>query len=227
MDLKGRICVVTGGGRGIGRATAIALASAGAHVAICARTESQVADVAAALPGGPHLSAAVDVAVSDSVYAFARRVMGELGAPDVLVNNAGLIERGRLDEMEEAAWDRVVDVNLKGTYLTTRAFLAPMRARQRGRIICVSSISGRRGTARSVAYCAAKHGIIGFVRALAEEVRAEGIVVNAISPGSVETDMLPAEFKPGMPAEEVARTILWLAADAPATLTGATIDQFG
>src|SRR3989442_4098305 len=98
-----------------------------------------------------------------------------------------------------------------------------MRARKSGCIVCVSSIWGRRGTARSVAYCAAKPGVVGFVRALAEEVRDDGITVNAICPGSVDTQMLPPEFAPGIPPEEVARTILWLATEAPPSITGTCI----
>src|SRR5262249_49522217 len=151
----------------------------------------------------------------------------ELGPPDALVNNAGAILRARLHDTSEREWRAVIDGNLTSTYLVTRAFLAALRARRRGRIVCVSSIAGRQGTARSVAYCAGKHGVVGFVRALAEELREDGIQVNAVCPGSVETAMLPPEFAPGMPPEDIARTIVWLCGAAPDSLTGACIDQFG
>jgi len=221
------IAVVTGGGRGIGRATVRALAEAGVRVAFCARTEAEVRMVAREV-GNPHVGVwGVDVSRSEDVAEFARGVLEDVGVPDVIVNNAGAVVRARLEDTDESAWDLVQGVNLRGTYLVTRAFLRPMRARKSGRIICVSSIAGRQGTARSVAYCAAKHGVVGFVRALAEEVREDGITVNAVCPGSVETQMLPEEFAPGMPPEDVARTIVWLATEAPPSLTGTCIDQFG
>jgi len=221
------IAVVTGGGRGIGAATVRALAEVGIRVAFCARTESEVRAIAKQV-GEPHVGVwGVDVSSADDVDEWARGVLEDIGVPDVIVNNAGVALRARLDDTDEAAWDLVQNVNLKGTYLVTRAFLRQMRARKSGRIICVSSIAGRQGTAKSVAYCAAKHGVVGFVRALAEELREDGIAVNAVCPGSVETQMLPEEFAPGMPPEDVAETILWLATEAPLTLTGTCIDQFG
>jgi 3-oxoacyl-[acyl-carrier protein] reductase len=225
--LAGRVAVVTGGGRGIGEATVRALADAGARVAFCARSEAEIRRVAGALPR-EHLGLyGVDIARAEDVAQFARTVEAELGAPDVLVCNAGVAVRAPLADTAPADWDRVLAVNLTGTYLVTRAFLPAMQRRKSGRIICMSSIAGRRGTARSVAYCAAKHGVVGFVRALAEELREDGIPVNAVCPGSVDTQMLPPEFRPGMPPAEVARTIVWLASAAPASLTGACIDQFG
>jgi len=227
MSLEGKIAVVTGGGRGIGRATVLALAGAGARVAFCARTRSEIEEVARAA-GRQHLGLwDVDVSRADDVEEFARTAQDELGVPDVVVANAGVALRARLEDTDEAAWNLVLDVNLKGTFLVARAFLPAMRAHGAGRIVCVSSISGRQGTARSVAYCAAKHGVVGFVRALAEEVREDGLQVNAVCPGSVDTAMLAPEFQPGMPPEEVAQTILWLADAAPDSLTGACIDQFG
>jgi 3-oxoacyl-[acyl-carrier protein] reductase len=117
---------------------------------------------------------------------------------------------------------------LKGTFAVTRVFLPQMRARRSGRIINIASISGRQGTARLTAYCAAKHGVVGLTRALAEETRDVGIQVNAICPGSVDTEMLAGSgFPPLMSTEDVAGVALWLAAAAPAALTGACIDVFG
>jgi 3-oxoacyl-[acyl-carrier protein] reductase len=167
-----------------------------------------------------------------SRFADARKlhaaVDGELGVPDILVNNAGSVVRARLDETSEADWNSVVGDNLGGTFNVTRVFLPQMRERQSGRIINVASISGRLGTARLVAYCAAKHGVIGFTRALAEETRAVGIQVNAVCPGSVDTEMLAGSgFPPLMQPADIAGVVLYLAAEAPAALTGASIDVFG
>jgi 3-oxoacyl-[acyl-carrier protein] reductase len=215
--LDGQVAVVTGASRGIGRAIAAALAAAGARVAGCARKPT--ADVFACDVGRP-----------DDVARFAEDVLRRLGPPDVVVNNAGVVARGRVDDIGLDAWDAVLDSNLTGTFLVTRAFLPVMRARRRGRIVNISSISGRQGTAQLVAYCAAKHGVVGLTRALAEEVRGDGIVVNAVCPGSVDTEMLRAGLpgaKPDMSPEDVAGVVLYLAADAPAALTGSCVDVFG
>jgi NAD(P)-dependent dehydrogenase (short-subunit alcohol dehydrogenase family) len=227
LPLEGFVAVVTGGGRGIGRATVRAFATAGAQVAFCARSRPEIEEVARELGEG-HLGLwDVDVSKPEDVASFARAVEDELGTPDVVVANAGVALRATVDATSDDAWAHVIAVNLTGTFYTVRAFDGAMRAARRGRIVCVSSISGRRGTARSTAYCAAKHGVGGFARALADELRSDGIQVNAVCPGSVETAMLPPEFAPGMPPEQVADMILWLAAAAPASLTGACIDQFG
>ena len=131
-------------------------------------------------------------------------------------------------EQEPAEWMRVIDVDLVGAFRVTRAFLPSMRAAHAGRVINVSSISGRLGTARMTAYCAAKHGLIGLTRALAEEVRDDNVQVNAICPGSVDTAMLVGSgFPPAMSADDVARLALFLATDAPPALTGAALDIFG
>ena len=215
--LEAQVAVVTGASRGIGRAIVAALAGAGAKVAGCARTAS--ANVIACTVGRP-----------DEVAAFADEVLHRFGAPDVLVNNAGTVTRTRLDEMSVGDWDGVLDANLRGTFLVTRAFLPVMRARRRGRIINIASISGREGTALLTAYCAAKHGLVGLTRALAKEVKAEGIVVNAVCPGSVDTDMLRAGLpgaKPDMSPEDVAGVVLYLATAAPPALTGSCLDVFG
>jgi 3-oxoacyl-[acyl-carrier protein] reductase len=159
---------------------------------------------------------------------FARAVTTELGAARIIVNNAGLALRGRLDEQPEADYRSVFDVNFHGTWLVTRAFLPGMRAAQRGRIINIASISGRQGTAELTAYCAAKHAVVGLTRALAEEVRDEGIQVNAICPGSVDTRMLEGSpFSPDMSPADIARVALFLGGDAPDALTGSCMDVFG
>jgi NAD(P)-dependent dehydrogenase (short-subunit alcohol dehydrogenase family) len=217
VKLANKVAVITGASKGIGRAIAELFAREGARVAGCARRAAPGVD-------------ACDVRVAGDVQRFAAGVRARLGAPDIVVNNAGVVARAPLEELDEAAWDEVVDANLKGTFLVTRAFLAEMRARGGGRIVNVASISGRLGTAGLTAYCAAKHGVVGLTRALAEEVRAAGITVNAICPGSVDTEMLQVGMPGGEPAmspEDVARVALFLAADAPAALTGSCVDVFG
>ena len=219
MSLAGKTAVVTGASRGIGRAVAAALAGAGARVAGCARNPDAGSDLFRC-----------DVGRADDVARFADDVLGRLGPPDVLVNNAGLVARLRLEEMPVETWDAVVDSNLKGTFLVTRAFLGAMRARRGGRIINVASISGRQGTALLSAYCAAKHGVVGLTRSLAAELRDDGISVNAVCPGSVDTAMLRAGMpgaKPDMSPEDVAGVVLYLATEAPVAMTGSCVDVFG
>lgn len=217
FSLAGRVAVVTGASRGIGRAIAAALSSAGAVVAGCALH---------AAPG----VAACDVRSPDAVARFAEDVQKRLGTPHILVNNAGTVARARLDELPVEDWDDVVDANLKGTFLVTRAFLPLMRARRGGRIINIASIAGRQGTAGLTAYCAAKHGVVGLTRALAEELREDGIVVNAVCPGSVDTDMLRVGrpgAQPDMTPEDVAGVVLYLSTNAPSAMTGSCVDVFG
>ena len=217
MKLAGKVAVVTGASRGIGRAIAKLFMEEGARVAGCARRAAPGVDVC-------------DVSRAADVARFAASVKDRLGIPDIVVNNAGVVVRASLGDLEESEWDEVIDSNLKGTFLVTRAFIADMRLQRRGCVINVASISGRLGTAGLSAYCAAKHGVVGLTRALAEEVRDDGLTVNAICPGSVDTQMLRVGMPgavPRMTAEEVARVALFLAADAPTALTGSCVDVFG
>ena len=230
--LAGKTALVTGASRGIGWAIGERFVRAGAHVALCSRDQTRLAEAAAriadAQPGARVFWVPCDVSHFDQVRHLHAAVDRELGVPDVIVNNAGVVVRKRLDELSETEWDHVLDANLKGTFNVTRAFLPQMRARGSGRIVNVASVSGRQGTARLTAYCAAKHGVIGLTRALAEETREVGVQVNALCPGSVDTEMLHGSgFPPLMKPDDVAGVALWLAAEAPDALTGACIDVFG
>jgi NAD(P)-dependent dehydrogenase (short-subunit alcohol dehydrogenase family) len=227
MKLAGKVAVVTGASRGIGRAIAAALAGAGAAVAGCALH----AGGDWVLPGdGRSFLALCDVRRGDAVARFRDEVLAVFGPPHLLVNNAGTVVRAPFGDLAEASWDEVIASNLKSTYLVTHAFLPVLRKVGGARIINMSSIAGRQGTAQLAAYCAAKHGVVGLTRALAEELRDEGIPVNAICPGSVDTEMLKIGMPGGAPrmtAEDVARVALFLAAEAPSALTGSCVDVFG
>ncbi|MCC7537757.1 MAG: SDR family oxidoreductase [Deltaproteobacteria bacterium] len=225
-----RVAFVTGGGRGIGAEVARQLASRGIAVALAARTRTEVENVATELraKGAHALAIGCDVTRAHDVDAAATATERELGPIDVLVNNAGVAARTPLIEMDEETWDAVVDTSLKGAYLATRRALPGMLARGRGRIVTVSSISGTLGTARMTAYCAAKWGLIGFTKALAEETRDTGVVVSVVLPGSTDTAMLRGSgFPPRMTPADVASTIAYLACDAPAATHGGSFELFG
>lgn len=238
MKLMGRVAVVTGASRGIGRAIALALGREGAVVAGCAiqgpfDNRGHAADFLSELPSaqrGRSFLSACDVTRAADVHRFRDEVLQILGPPHILVNNAGIVIRRAFDDMADDEWGAVLDANLTSTFLVTRAFLPSLRQQPRGHIINVASIAGRQGTPMLSAYCAAKHGVIGLTRALAEELRPAGIAVNAICPGSTDTDMLKIGMpggKPNMTPDDVARVALFLAADAPPALTGSCLDVFG
>jgi NAD(P)-dependent dehydrogenase (short-subunit alcohol dehydrogenase family) len=226
--MSGRVAVVTGASRGIGRAIAQAFSDAGAVVAGCALNDNP-GFLTHAQPGS--FLAVCDVRDKAAVTRFADQVLARVGVPDVLVNNAGIVVRASFVDLSEAQWHDVLGANLHGTFLCTQAFLPAILTRGTGaRIINIASIAGRQGTAMLSAYCTAKHGVVGLTRALAEEFREQRVLVNAICPGSVDTDMLKIGMPGGTPRmapEDIARTALFLATDAPPALTGACIDVFG
>jgi 3-oxoacyl-[acyl-carrier protein] reductase len=223
--------IVTGAGSGIGRATADALAARGLDVALLGRTEARLRETERALArhGRRVLVLCGDVSSSAELEAAAKQALAELGAPAVVVCNAGTA--GRLAHVEEIAdteWGRVIATNLTGVFLTTRAFLPAMRAAKRGRVVHVASISSTLGTARMSSYCASKWGVVGFMKSLAEELRGSGVQTMAVLPGSVDTAMLQASgFAPRMAPEDVARTIAYLALDAPDAMNGSAVEMFG
>ena len=222
--------MVTGAGRGIGLSTALAFADRGYDVALLGPHVELLEGAAAQVRqrGVRALVARCDVSVSSDVDSARDRVVAEWGAPVVVVNNAGVVERSVVHEMSEAAWDHVIGVNLKGTFLVTRAFLPAMLLKKSGRIVSVGSISSTLGTPKLAAYCAAKWGVVGFTKALAEELRGTGVQTLCVLPGSVDTDMLKGSgFAPEMSADDVARTLVYAALDAPAAMNGSAMEMFG
>lgn len=202
-------------------------------MALCARSQAELDEAATAIHHDAQglidiLALRCDVTSDEDVARFAAQVESRLGVPHVLVNNAGAVAPGRLDEQDPSLWRAMIEVNLFGTYRLTRAFLPMMRYARRGRIVNVASIAGRVGTPLLTSYCAAKHAVVGLTRALAEELRQDGIQVNAICPSTVETRMAAETgFEPAMSVDEVAKIALFLAADAPDALTGACLDVTG
>lgn len=221
-----RTAIVTGGGRGIGAAVAKALTARGLAVSVFARTAAElervVADDAAAL------AIAGDVRREEDVARLLASHELTLGPVDVLVNGAGIVERGLAEELSPAAFREVLDVNLTGAFLCARAVIPGMKERRRGRIVNVASISGTLGTAESSAYNASKWGLIGLTKCLAEELRAHGVQCLSVSPGSVDTEMLKkTPYSPDMAPDDVARVVAFAALDAPAAMTGANLEVFG
>jgi NAD(P)-dependent dehydrogenase (short-subunit alcohol dehydrogenase family) len=229
--LANTTAVVTGASRGIGRAIAMRLADAGAELALWARDQSALRQVANDITAahGKARSIVVDVSDSAAVTRAAQLARATMPPIRVVVNNAGVVLRKETEDTDDDEWRRIMAVNLDGTFYVTRAFL-PDLTHNAGRVINIASISGREGTAMLAAYCAAKHGVVGFTRALAEELRAAKVCVNAICPGSVDTQMLREGMpgaRPDMTPDDIAKMVVFLAHAAPAALTGACLDIFG
>jgi NAD(P)-dependent dehydrogenase (short-subunit alcohol dehydrogenase family) len=200
QTLEGRVAIVTGAGRGIGRATALALAERGVRVTLAARTESELLAVAAEIAalGGRCLPLRCDVAEEADVRRLVEATRASFGGVQIVINNAGAVCRERVIDHGVAEWDAVINSHLRGTFLVTRHALPFMLAAGWGRVITVSSMAGKVGVSHRVAYCTAKWGQIGFTEALDEELRGTGVRAQVVCPGPVATRMR-AE---GFPTEE-------------------------
>jgi 3-oxoacyl-[acyl-carrier protein] reductase len=236
MRLREKVAIVTGAGQGIGRALSLGLAREGARV-VLADINAQGAEATAAeieTNGSESLSCRVDVSQAESVENLKELTLRRFGRIDILVNNAGIYPVCSVTEMTEELWDRVIDTNLGGNFLCSRAVVPTMRLAKAGRIICVSSTIGYKGAKHGAHYAASKAGIIGFVKALAREVAQDGITVNAICPGVTDTAqprghrseeelMTQAKSIPlgriGQPGDMVG-PVVFLASDAASYITG-------
>jgi len=192
--LADKIAVVTGAGRGIGRAVALAYAKMGADVVCVSRTEENSAKVAAEVEaiGRRAWAVAVDVSDTAAVDAAAKGILESTGRVDILVNNAGVTRDNLLMRMSEEEWDTVIDTNLKGAFNFTKALTRPFIKQRSGRIINIASVIGLIGNAGQSNYAASKAALIGFTKSIAKELATRGITVNAIAPGFIETDMTAA-----------------------------------
>jgi 3-oxoacyl-[acyl-carrier protein] reductase len=236
---RGRVAIVTGGGRGIGRAVAVRLAEEGASVAISYRKDAAAAEEAAAAVRAAGVECEIfkgDVASPEDVQALFKGVGDAFGRVDIVINNAGITRDNIMLRMKEEEFDDVLRTNLGGTYLCTRAALRPMVRARWGRIVNVSSVVGLVGNAGQANYAASKAGIIGFTKSVAREVAQRGITANAIAPGYVETELtgsLPEDVKDRIrdqvplgrfgEAEEVAEVVAFLAGEGVGYVTGQTI----
>jgi 3-oxoacyl-[acyl-carrier protein] reductase len=232
IDLGGRTAFVTGSTRGIGLAVARALHAAGAKVAIVGRDAARASAVAQELGSGT-VGVGCDVAVVAEVEAAIAAAESALGPIDILVNNAGLTRDNILLRLSEEDWDAVLDANLKGAFLTTRAVIKGMMKRRAGRIINIGSVVGLTGNKGQANYAASKAGLVGLTKSVAKEYAGRGVLANCIAPGFIETDMtaaLPSEARTalleqialgrlGRP-EDIAAAVLFLASDLAAYITG-------
>jgi 3-oxoacyl-[acyl-carrier protein] reductase len=241
-NLQGRIALVTGASQGIGRACALELARTGATVALAARNEARLAEIAAevAASGGTAAAFALDVASEESIKAGAKAVIEKFGKVEILVNNAGITRDGLVLRMKRPDWDDVLNTNLTGAFLLTQALLSQMLRNRWGRIVNITSVVGETGQAGQVNYAASKAGLIGMTRALAREVGSRGITVNAVAPGFIETPMTAVldqkqrdAMLAGIPLgragtdAEIAQCVSFLASDAASYITGHVLDVNG
>jgi len=240
--LQGRVSLVTGASRGIGRAIARGLAAEGAHVVLGARDAAKLAEAVAEIEsaGGRAEPLALDVAERASVEAVVAHVVSVHGRIDHLVNNAGVTRDNLLLRMKDEEWQQVLATNLTGVFLCTQAALKPMLKQRAGRIVSVTSVVGLGGNAGQANYAASKAGIVGFTKSVAREVASRGITVNAVAPGFVDTDMTAAMTEKAREAvrgaipmgrvgrpEDVAGAVLYLVSDAAAYVTGQVLSVDG
>jgi 3-oxoacyl-[acyl-carrier protein] reductase len=241
-QLANQIAVVTGAGRGIGRAIALKFAAEGADVVCVSRTQENSEKVAAEIRalGRRAWALAVDVSDSAAVSAAAGKILADCGKIDILVNNAGVTRDGLLMRMSDEDWDAVLDTNLKGAFHFTREFFRVFAKHRAGRIINISSVIGLIGNPGQCNYAASKAGLIGFTQSVARELASRGVTVNAIAPGFIETDMtsdLNAELKANIlkqipmgkfgSAEDIADAALFLASPSARYVTGQVLTVDG
>ena len=238
-SLEGRVAVVTGGSRGIGAAIALELAAEGASVVVNYNGSTEAAEeVVAAIEkaGGVAMAAQADVSDFEQAGALIKGAIDEYGKLDILVNNAGITRDQIIMMMPESDWDDVIRINLKSAYNCSKAAVKSMIRKRYGRVINITSVAGIMGNAGQTNYSASKAGLIGFTRALAREVAARNVTVNAIAPGYVPTsltDMLPDEVKDGImkliplarfgTVEEIASAVAYFAGDEASYITGQTL----
>jgi 3-oxoacyl-[acyl-carrier protein] reductase len=234
IDLSGRVAMVTGASRGIGRAIARRLAAQGAHVVAAARGDNArlVAEEITAA-GGRADAVALDVTEAGAALAVVADTLERLGRIDILVNNAGITRDQLMLRMKREDWDAVLATNLTGAFALTQAVLKPMVRQRGGRIVCISSVVGQSGNAGQANYAASKAGVIGFAKAVALEVASRGITVNVVAPGLVETDMTREltgdareEWASKIPLrrlgtpDDIASAVCFLASDEASYITG-------
>jgi len=235
MKFEGRVVLVTGAGRGIGRSIALRFAEEGADVAMVSRTEDQLAETARQVEAHGRRAQAIpaDITLPGAPEACVAATESGLGPIDVLVNNAGVFVWRPFLKLSPDEWDRVIATNLTAAAAFCRAALARMVERRRGRIVNVASIHGMRGDANVAAQSAAKFGLIGLTQSLAREFRSHNVAINAVSPGTVEnkkdegdalhTEPLAEKLWP----RDIAKAVLFLASDDAAAITGTTLEVFG
>ena len=243
MNLTGKVALVTGASRGIGQATAIDLAKAGADIVVnFIGNEAVAQETVEAIEalGRKAIKIKADVGNAEDVQAMVDEAVAAFGHIDILVNNAGITRDGLLIRMKDSDWDDVLNINLKGVYLVTKAVAKLMVKQRAGRIINMTSVSGVTGNVGQANYAAAKAGVIGFTKTCAKELAARGITVNAIAPGFIETamtDVLPEKIKEGIAAtvpfgrmgqpEEIASVVTFLASDFASYITGQVLNVDG
>ncbi len=241
-SLQGHVALVTGASQGIGRACALALAKAGATVAVAARNEEKLKAVVAEIEaaGGKAAAYPLDVASEEAIKATVKQIAADLGKVDILVNNAGITRDGLLMRMKRADWDDVINTNLTAAFLLTQAAISGMMKQRWGRIINITSIVGQTGAAGQANYAASKAGLIGFTLSVAREVASRNITVNAVAPGYIATamtDVLTDEQKQAITAQiplgrqgtdaDIANAVVYLASNEAGYVTGHVLDVNG